>query len=263
MAIDPHFENAVQLLQDASALSRRWFESAHVAIERKSDGTPVTEADRDVESFLRSGLGRLYPDDGVLGEEFPETVGDSGGRWILDPIDGTKSFVKGVPLYSTLLAYEVEGVVRFGAISAPSAGYLVYAQSGRGCFDENGAQVRVSDHTSLDGAHILSTWLEDWPSASIPALQERGATVRTWGDGFGYTMVAKGYAESLVDFTVQPFDVAPMPVIIEEAGGVFMDFEGESSIYSGNAIAATSKDLADELRSIVSADRPSARRPAG
>lgn len=248
MTVDTHFENAVQLLLDASALSRRWFESAHVAVERKTDGTPVTEADRDVESFLREGLHRMYPDDGVLGEEFPEVAGESGGRWILDPIDGTKSFVRGVPLYSTLLAYESSGGITFGAICAPSAGYLVYAQSGRGCFDENGAAVRVSDHTPLEGAHVLSTWLEDWPDASIPSLTRRGAVIRTWGDGFGYTMVAKGYAEALIDFTVQPFDVAPMPVIIEEAGGVFTDFAGDRSIYSGNAIAAASQGLVDELR---------------
>lgn len=254
MTIDPRFENAVQLLLDASALSRSWFESAHVSVERKTDGTPVTQADRDVESYLRNGLDRLYPDDGILGEEFPEKPSESGGRWILDPIDGTKSFVRGVPLYSTLLAYESAGAVRFGAICVPSAGYLVYAEEGKGCFDENGSTVRVSDHASLDDAHVLSTWLEDWPDASIPALQRRGATIRTWGDGFGYTMVAKGFAEALVDFTVQPFDVAPMPVILAEAGGVFTDFSGERSIYSGNAIAAASADLAEEIRAAVVSD---------
>lgn len=240
---DPRFQDATDLLLAAGDRARRWFEAASARVERKADGTPVTEADRDVEAYLREGLTHLFPDDGILGEEFPEVAGSSGGRWILDPIDGTKSFVRGVPLYSTLLAYETADGIAFGGIVVPSAGVAVFAQAGRGCIDGSGQSVAASDQVGLDDACVLATWLEDWPEGLPGRVHALGGTVRTWGDGFGYTMVATGRADALIDYTVQPYDIAPMPVILREAGGVFTDFDGAVSIRSGTGIAAATPEL--------------------
>lgn len=243
MPFDSRFQDAADLLLAAGERARRWFEAASVRVERKADGTPVTEADRDVEAFLRDGLSRMFPEDGILGEELPEVIGTSGARWILDPIDGTRSFVRGVPLYSTLLAYQTDHGIQFGGIVAPSAQQAVLAQAGRGCIDADGHRVTVSDRTDLDGACVLATWLEDWPDPLPARVHCHGGTVRTWGDGFGYMMVATGRADALIDYTVQPYDIAPMPVILREAGGLFTDLDGSDSIRSGSGIAAATPQL--------------------
>lgn len=243
MTVDERYESAVAVLRRAAERGREWFRKASVEVENKGDGSPVTAADRDIESFLRAELGALFPEDGFLGEEFPETVGTSGGRWIADPIDGTKSFIHGTPLWSTLLAYEGPEGIEFGAIAVPGSGQLVYAQRGRGCYDQGGRPVRASGHTELEGAYVMASWLEQWPVSLVDELQQGGTVVRTWGDAFGYLLVATGNAEAMVDFEISPYDVAPMPVIMDEAGALFTDFAGESSIYGGTAIAAANAEV--------------------
>ncbi|WP_052274191.1 inositol monophosphatase family protein [Arthrobacter sp. L77] len=245
MTIDARFQNALSILEAGSDMARSWFDEAHFRVEQKDDGTPVTEADRNVERHLRDELSRHFPDDGLLGEEFPEVKGTSGGRWIMDPIDGTKSFIHGVPLYSTLLAYESTQGIEFGAIALPSLNRLVYAQSGRGCFDGQGRRLETSSRRDVQGAYVLSTWLEDWPIDLIDRIQNQDGVIRTWGDGFGYALVAAGQADAMIDFTVSPFDVAPMPVIMREAGGIFTDFGGVDSIYSGVGLATATRELHD------------------
>ncbi|WP_161495315.1 inositol monophosphatase family protein [Bradyrhizobium canariense] len=247
MTIDTRFQNALNILEAGAGMARSWFDDAHFRVERKDDGTPVTEADRSVERHLRDELSRHFPEDGLLGEEFAEVEGTSGGRWIMDPIDGTKSFIHGVPLYSTLLAYESAQGLEFGAIALPSLGRLIYAQSGRGCFDGQGRQLTTSDRREVHDAYVLSTWLEDWPLELINRLQDQDGVIRTWGDGFGYALVAAGQADAMLDFTVSPFDVAPMPVIMREAGGVFTDFDGVESIHSGVGVAAATPELRDAV----------------
>ncbi|THE19485.1 histidinol-phosphatase [Kocuria rosea] len=247
MTIDARFQNALSILEAGAELARSWFDDAHFRVERKEDGTPVTEADRSVEQHLRERLAELFPEDGLLGEEFAEVEGSSGGRWIMDPIDGTKSFIHGVPLYSTLLAYESAQGIEFGAIALPSLGRLVYAQTGRGCFDGQGRQLTTSGRREVKDAYVLSTWLEDWPVEFIDRIQNQEGIIRTWGDGFGYALMAAGQADAMLDFTVSPFDVAPMPVIMREAGGVFTDFAGVESIYSGVGLAAATPELRDAL----------------
>lgn len=229
---------ATQLLREAGDLARHWYESDSFRIVQKGDGTPVTEADRDVESRLRGWLREAFPEDGILGEEFGEEGGESGGRWIIDPIDGTKSFIHHVPLYSTLLAYEnAAGEIEYGGIYAPSAGMLIEAERGRGAWSGS-ERLHVSERARLEGAHILSTWIEDWSPAQFARVLEARAIPRTWGDAFGYAMVASGRAEAVIDFTVQPYDLAPMPVIIGEAGGVFGALDGSAGIYAGTGIAS-------------------------
>lgn len=247
MTIDAQFQNALNILEAGAEMARSWFDNAHFHIQRKDDGTPVTDADRSVEQHLRDEISNHFPDDGLLGEEFAEVEGTSGGRWIMDPIDGTKSFIHGVPLYSTLLAYESAQGIEFGAIALPSLGRLVYAQSGRGCFDGQGRQLKTSKRKEVQDAYVLSTWLEDWPLELINRLYNQNGVIRTWGDGFGYALVAAGQADAMLDYTVSPFDVAPMPVIMREAGGVFTDFDGVESIHSGVGVAAATLELHDTL----------------
>lgn len=228
--------DALRILDEAADLARSWFDRGQTEIETKRDGSPVTLADRDVEQFLRHSLEDRFPDDGVLGEEFPEKKTASGNRWILDPIDGTKSFIRGVPLYATLLAYQQQDDIIFGAIALPSLSQTIYAERGGGCW-ANGQQARVSRLGDLSGAHVMATWLEDWDVRVLEKLQRRGAIVRTWGDAYGYFLVATGRADAIVDYTVQLYDVAPMSVIVEEAGGRFTSTSGVNSLHTGSGLA--------------------------
>ena len=228
---------ALEILGDAGQLARQWFDAGDYATETKSDGSPVTDADRDVETLLRSRLSTSFPADGILGEEFEETMGTSGNRWIIDPIDGTKSFVRAVPLYATLLAYEEEGEVTFGAIALPSLSITVYAERGAGCWS-NGRLVHVSDHGVLKDSYVMATWLENWSPQLLEMAHDRGVTVRTWGDAYGYSLVATGKADALIDFDAKVYDLAPMSVILEEAGGRFTSLDGAPGNDQGHGIAS-------------------------
>jgi len=228
---------AIDIATEAGNIAKHWYDNAHFRVDEKSDGSPVTQADLEVETYMRTQLGTHFPEDGVLGEEFGADPGSSGYRWILDPIDGTKSFIRSVPLYANLIALERDGEILFGAINLPSAGVLVHAERGGGCW-RNGMPARVSGHDRLDGAHVMATWLEDWLPATIAELAGQGVVLRTWGDAYGYAMVACGHAEAVVDYTARAYDLAPMPVIIEEAGGRFTSLDGNSGIERGNGVAS-------------------------
>lgn len=153
-------EIALAITREAGDLARHWFDKSTLRVDTKSDGSPVTQADQEIEQMIRDALSENFPDDGIMGEEFDDVVGSSGNRWIIDPIDGTKSFVHSVPLYANLLAYEEAGEITFGAINLPSAGVLVSAEKGGGCW-RNDEPAAVSDRTDLDGAYLMATWLED------------------------------------------------------------------------------------------------------
>lgn len=239
----------VELARSAGEIARRWFDTSALTVEQKQDGSPVTQADRDIETYIRAAVAEHFPADGFLGEEFGETVGTSDYRWIVDPIDGTKSFVHGVPLYANLIALEEDDAVVFGVINLPSADILMHAERGKGCW-KNGQRVHVSDRTDLDGAYVMATWLEDWNPDTIVDLHAAGAVLRTWGDAYGYMMVASGQADAVVDYTTQIYDLAPMPVIIEEAGGTFTSLDGARDYNSGNGIA-TNGALHDSVLKIV------------
>jgi histidinol phosphatase-like enzyme (inositol monophosphatase family) len=227
---------AVQLLREAGDRTLRWFRSDDLEVVRKDDGTPVTAADRDAERFLRERLAEAFPGDGVLGEEEPPTESTTGRRWILDPIDGTKSFTCGVPLYSNLLALEDEHGIAVGVINLPALGETVWAGRGLGCWSERGP-ARVNDHATVAGAFIMSSSFMRWPAGIAQELDERGAILRTWGDGYGYALVATGRAAAMVDPIVAPYDVGPMPVILAEAGGRFTDLSGVTTIDGASGLA--------------------------
>lgn len=221
-----------------------------IAVETKADGSPVTIADRDAESAAREWLATRFPADGILGEEFDELAGTSGRRWIIDPIDGTKSFVRGVPLWGSLVAL-VEGErVLAGAACFPAVSETIAAAPGEGCW-WNGQRARVSDCATLAGATVLITDERTFHTANKRegwrTLIGEASLARTWGDCYGYLLVATGRAEAMVDPIVNPWDAACFQPIIEEAGGVFTDLSGRATAFGGSAIA-TNKTLAATVR---------------
>lgn len=228
---------AVDLARQAGDLTLRWFRTVDLAVTRKSDGTPVTAADRAAESFVRAELERLRPEDGVVGEEEAERPGTSGVRWYVDPLDGTKAFTHGVPLYSTLLAAYDEHGPAVGVIHLPALRETIYAGRGRGCFC-NGRPARVSETSEVKGAYLTTSGFDYWPDAALAAVKASGLVMRTWGDAYGYALVATGRADVMVDPTAAIWDLAPMAVIIPEAGGRFTDLSGESRADGGSGVAS-------------------------
>jgi len=242
-------DTALALTREAGDRTLRWFRSRHLTVERKEDGTPVTAADRDAERYLREQLALHYPDDGVLGEEEAPTPGTSGRRWILDPIDGTKAFTCGVPLYSNLVALEDEHGIAVGVINLPALGETVWAGRGLGCRSDRG-QAAVSDHVGLDGAYVMSSSFSHWRPGRVAALEAAGALLRTWGDGYGYALVATGRVAAMVDPVAAPYDLGPMPVVLGEAGGRFTDLDGGTGIEGGSGLA-TNGHLHEELLAVL------------
>jgi len=242
-------EEAVALIRMAGEATLRWFRNDELAVDRKGDGTPVTQADREAERLIRAELAARHPDDGVLGEEEPEKPGTSGRRWILDPIDGTKAFTHGVPLYSNLLAVEDEHGIAVGAINIPALGETVWAGRGLGAFC-NGEPARVAGTGDPALAYVSTSGLGPWSDAAVLALQAAGASIRTWGDGYGYVLVATGRVDAMIDPRAELYDLAPMPVVIAEAGGVFTALDGTPGPGNGSGIAANA-DLHPRLIDLV------------
>jgi len=256
VAIDQHLlDDVVALVREAGELTLQWFRTSDLAVERKGDGTPVTAADKAAERFLRDEIGRRFPDDAVIGEEEPSSSGTSGCTWVIDPIDGTKSFTHGVPLYSNLVArYDAEGCA-LGVINLPALGETVYAGRGLGCFAD-GEPAHVDSRTSsLDGACVCTSGLGPWTPDQLAALRSAGPLVRTWGDGFGFALVATGRIQAMVDPKVAVWDLGPLPVIIREAGGRYTELDGGEGVAldpARTASAVASNGLVhDELLDLI------------
>lgn len=238
-------DDAVAVARAAGDLTLRWFRSKALVVDRKGDGTPVTDADRAAEAHVRSWLAEAYPDDAILGEEEGEVAGTSGRRWFIDPIDGTKAFTHGVPLFSTLLAVDDEHGPAVGVIHLPALGETVWAGRGLGAFVD-GRPARVSDRRDLAGSYLTTSGFDYWPEAALLAVRGSGMQMRTWGDGYGYALVATGRCEAMVDPVAAPYDLAPMPVLLGEAGGRFSDWTGAARIDGGSGLA-TNGHLHDEV----------------
>ncbi|MHB1191491.1 MAG: inositol monophosphatase family protein [Longimicrobiales bacterium] len=204
----------------------------------KGDGSPVTIADREAEALMRERIARRFPDHGVLGEEFGETSPGARVRWILDPIDGTRSFMRGVPLYGVLVGVEVDGVASVGVAHFPPLRETVAAGSGLGC-TWNGKACRVSQVTRLSNALVLTTDPQALaPDTGWAEIQRRAGTVRGWGDCYGHALVATGRAEVMMDPIMNPWDSAPFLPILTEAGGRFTTREGVETIHGGSAVSS-------------------------
>ncbi|WP_420613085.1 inositol monophosphatase family protein [Candidatus Spongiisocius sp.] len=237
-------EEAVHLARSAGHLTLRWYDgSAEVMV--KGDGSPVTEADRAAERLLRTELARRFPADSIVGEEYADTVGASGRTWFIDPIDGTQSFIRGVPLFATLLALEDEHGVAVGVIDLPALGETMAAGRGRGCY-LNERAVSVRRRSDLEGAALCTSGFDLLPGDMAERLHAGPMILRGWGDAYGYSLVASGRVDAMLDPIVNAWDVAPMMVILPEAGGRFTDLSGEPSFRSGTGLA-TNGDLHDTI----------------
>ncbi len=233
---------AVEAARAAGAIALKYFRR-DVEVTLKPDATPVTRADREAERAIVEILGRAFPDHGVLGEEFGGH-GSKEVRWIIDPIDGTKNFVRGVPVWATLIGLEERGEITVGVIHNPVSGELYTARRGAGAF-LNGERIRVSEIGELGGAVLLHAGLRLYREAGLwePFVRLVDATERQrgFGDYMGYSLVAEGKAEIYPELDVKPWDLAPCKLLVEEAGGRFTDLEGHPTIYSGAALATNGR----------------------
>ena len=246
---------ACKIAHEAGNLTLRYFQRDDLQVDLKHDHTPVTVADREAEQLLRERIQADFPSDAILGEEFGEQIGDSGFRWILDPIDGTKSFIHGVPLYAVLIGVEHEGQSHIGVIHLPALGETVYAAVGQGAWylrgDQSPRPARVSTKPIIaDGLFLTS---------SLIAYHKRGAwqfferlskiakLTRTWGDAYGYFLVATGRAELMIDPIMNVWDAAALLPILQEAGGTFTDWKGRPTIDGGEGIATNGIVLGEVL----------------
>jgi len=247
---------AESFAREAGDLTLEWF-GGELAAEEKSDGTPVTVADREAERLLRKRIEEHFPSHGILGEEFGETRPGSDVRWIVDPIDGTKSFVHGVPLYGVLIGIEVEGAPAVGVAHFPAIGETVVAGAGLGAH-LNGAPCGVSRTTTLSKALLLTTdasaVVGDPIAAGWHALATGVAYSRTWGDAYGHMLVATGRAEIMLDPELSAWDAAPLLTIVTEAGGRFTTVEGEATIHGGSGVS-TNGALHEEVIDLLGTAR--------
>jgi histidinol phosphatase-like enzyme (inositol monophosphatase family) len=249
----------VEIARAAGEITLRYFRG-DVETRLKGKDNFVTQADVEAEEFLRRRIAERFPGDAVIGEEGGESAGTSGRRWVIDPIDGTYSFVHGVPFYGVLLGVEVDGEPSVGVINMPALGEIVYAAKGSGCF-WNGKPTRVSQTERLEDALLLST---DFGScarygfgAAAEALQRGASMRRTWGDCYGYVLVATGRADAMLDPAMHVWDCAALLPVVEEAGGTFTDWSGRRTIHSGNSVA-TNGLLFHEVMQIIGENTPPA-----
>ena len=233
----------------AGEITLKYFGEVLVADE-KADGTPVTRADREAEALLRSEIRRLYPDHSILGEEFGEYVGPAPVRWILDPIDGTLAFMRGVPLYAVLIGIEIEGDPVVGVAHFPALDETVAAARDQGCNwwprkSVSSVSACVSDVGNLKNALALTTDLERILVSRVGSgwrnLSGRVRLVRGWGDAYGHILVATGRAEVMVDPFLSLWDAAPLLPIVTESGGQFTDLQGNETILGGSGVSTNGR----------------------
>jgi len=233
---------AVDAARAAGRIALKYFRGGF-EVARKPDDTPVTQADREAEQAIVEILGRAFPDCGVLGEEFGGR-GTKEVRWIIDPIDGTKNFVRGIGIWATLIALEERGEVTVGVIHNPVTAELYTARRGAGAF-LNGERIRVSDVAELGRAFFVHAGLGivrkggHWDG--FARLIDATDRQRGFGDYMGYGLVAEGKAEIYAELDLKPWDLAAPKILVEEAGGRFTDFAGRTTIYTGTALATNGR----------------------
>ncbi|NQX12886.1 histidinol phosphatase [Microbacteriaceae bacterium VKM Ac-2855] len=265
MTLEDDLRLALRLADAADAISRDRFLSIDLVVDTKPDRTPVTDADKAVETAIRDILAAERPDDSIFGEEFG-TAGESARQWIIDPIDGTAHFMRGVPIWATLIALAVEGVPVVGVVSAPALGKRWWAAKGYGAWVDEAAgavghidlpdeltgilaapileeprRIHVSGISDLAHATFSYNSIQQWDGAGrLPQLLTLARTVwrdRAYGDAWPYMLVAEGLIDGAGEFDVKPYDLAALVPIVEEAGGRFTSADGETGPWHGSAIA--------------------------
>jgi histidinol-phosphatase len=246
------YEAAIEAARQASLLAFRYYDSA-LNVEWKEDQSPVTVADREAETLLRTHLLGAFPDDGFLGEEHGEHKGASGFRWVVDPIDGTRSFVRGIPLWATLVGLEHEGEQVAGIAAAPALGQTWRALRGDGAY-RNDRRIHVSAVDQLDDALMfysgVSWFREAGQLDAFLRISERTDRQRGYGDFYGFVLVAQGSGELLVDQGVHIWDVVALKPIIEEAGGRCSDWDSNPTVNRPDVLASNGR-LHDEALRIL------------
>jgi len=241
----------------AGRLTLRYFQNG-VHADFKADDSPVTIADKQAEELIRSRIEQEFPSHAIVGEEFGRTRDENAThRWFIDPIDGTKSFIRGVPIYAVLIGLEIEGKIEVGAVYFPALDEMIYAASGTGCY-WNGRQTRVISTQKLNRSVICFTdpasfgrhqRQEAWESLQQASYYRAG-----WTDAYGHALVATGRVELMLDPITNSWDCGPFPVILREAGGFFGDWTGTETIYGNEALSTTQQLLPEVLKVIAEAE---------
>jgi histidinol-phosphatase len=240
--VTPQHPTVVAGLEAARAageIAMKYYRGGGFEVTIKPDKTPVTQADQEAEKAIRAILSRATPGCGFLGEEFGQD-GPISRRWIIDPIDGTKNFVRHIPIWAVLIALEEDGQVTTGVVHNPATGDLFWARRGEGAWG-NGKRIHVSQCSKMDEAFLIHSALNILRAAGywqgFERLVDATARQRGFGDYLGYCMVAAGQAEIYAEADLKAWDVAPMKILIEEAGGRLTDFSGKPDIYTGSVVA--------------------------
>jgi myo-inositol-1(or 4)-monophosphatase len=237
-----HLEFAKETAWQAGQLTLAYFQTG-VRPDFKGDETPVTIADREAEALIRRRIESKYPRHAIVGEEYgkAETEGATH-RWFIDPIDGTRAFVRGVPLYGVLIGLEIEGEIQVGVAHYPAMGEMLAAANGQGCW-WNGRKAQVSQINRLEDGLLAHTnpasFARHGRAAAWERLQNTAGFCAGWSDAYGYLLVATGRAEVMLDPIMNEWDCGPFPVILQEAGGYFGDWQGNTTIYANEALGTT------------------------
>jgi histidinol-phosphatase len=255
-SVHPVLAAAVEAARAAGEIALRYYRGGF-EVTIKPDRTPVTQADREAERAITAILGRAFPEWGFLGEEFGEQ-GATDVRWIIDPIDGTKNFVRGIPVWAVLIGLEERGEVTTGVVLNPVTGDLFTARKGEGAW-ANGQRIRVSGCDRMKDATLLHSSLTllreaGWWDGFV-RLVDAASRTRGFGDYYGYGLVAEGKAEVYVEVDLKPWDIAPVKILVEEAGGRLTDFSGRPTIYDGHVLASNGR-LHEEALRLLDRGRP-------
>ena len=258
---DDDLSVALDLADQADTITLARFGAIDLVVDTKPDLTPVSDADRAVETTLRETLARVRPDDSVLGEEFGGSTSFSGRQWIIDPIDGTKNFVRGVPVWASLIALLDDGVPRVGVVSAPALQRRWWAAAGAGAFvtvgDAAPRRLSVSSVAQLDSASLSFSSLSGWAQLGLRehflGLTDAVWRVRAFGDLLSYCLVAEGAVDVAIEPEVSVWDLAPLDILVREAGGTFTSLDGSAGPHGGSAVA-TNGLLHDQVLNRLAAE---------
>lgn len=247
---------AEKLADRADAISTKHFRRRDTRVRNKPDGTPVTDADESIERALREEIARAFPEHAIFGEEEGATGDNESVRWILDPIDGTKNYSWGIPVWATLIALEVDERIVCGVASAPALGERYTASRGGGAH-RNGDPIHVSDIDDLSKARVGFTNVADPDDPGFGRGFHRiirtSAHDRGIGDFYGHVLVASGSLDVMAEPMLAPWDIGPLIVIVEEAGGRLTDLDGRAQLYGGSCLS-TNGVLHDEVLAILNGD---------
>ncbi len=257
--MNSYLENCIAIAYDAGRSTLGHFGSGledRIGVEYKDDDSPVTVADKAAEELIRARLEKLYPDHGIVGEEQGVSNPEAACRWYIDPIDGTKSFMRGVPLYAVLLALEIEEEIAVGAAYFPALGEMLYAARGHGAF-LNGRRCEVRTTTDMSRAMVSFTdaasferygRAEAWRRLQAASYHRVG-----WSDAYGHALVATGRLEVMLDPILNSYDAGPFGVILPEAGGYFGDWQGNPGIHGEEGLS-TSQALLPQVLALIAGD---------